>query len=280
MWKFKALLLSVAVLVTGCEIRTNNSTSGIFSRSTTRDTSETVFSISRAQQDSIRQLEITSTVDSTRINTEITTTSSGSSLYEIVTPLGNMTVRLYDQTPSHRDNFIKLANEGYFNGTTFHRVMRNFMIQGGDPNSKDDNPYNDGTGSPGYTTPAEFSSILYHKRGALAAARQRDQVNPQRRSNGSQFYIVQGRPFTSQELDEIQNTIRAQTRNPNFAFSSEARQTYMTIGGAPFLDMQYTVFGEVIDGIDTLDRIASVQTETNDRPIDNITMTVRPVLVQ
>ena len=278
MLKFNVFLIAVIVLLTGCEIRKKDSSTGLFSRSTSQDTSSTtVFSISRSRSDS-------TAITGTRSNTEATTTVeasvASSSLYEIVTPMGTMRVRLYDETPQHRDNFKKLVAEGFYNGTTFHRVIKNFMIQGGDPNSTDNDPYNDGTGGPGYTTPAEFSPNLYHKKGALAAARQGDQVNPQRRSSGSQFYIVQGRPFSNDELIQIERTIAAQAKLPNFTFSPEARQTYSTVGGTPFLDMQYTVFGEIIDGFDVLDRIASATTETNDRPVDNISMTIRPVLVQ
>ncbi|MDZ4699660.1 MAG: peptidylprolyl isomerase [Rhodothermales bacterium] len=199
-----------------------------------------------------------------------------SNFYEIVTPYGSMTVRLYDDTPQHRDNFKKLVAEGFYDGTTFHRVMPEFMIQGGDPNSKDDDPYNDGIGGPGYTVPAEFNPALIHKKGALAAARQPDQVNPERRSSGSQFYIVHGRVFQEAQLSDVEQGMPSRIGEPAFQFSGEARRTYMRDGGAPFLDMQYTVFGELVSGFDTLDRIAQVSTNESDRPLEPVSMTVRP----
>lgn len=207
--------------------------------------------------------------------------------YEITTPQGRMVLRLYDETPLHRDNFKKLAAQGFYDGTTFHRIIQGFMIQGGDPNSKDDDPYNDGQGDPGYTLPAEVVPALYHKRGALAAARTGDHVNPERRSSGSQFYIVQGTTFDDFQLGMVQQQVRAALRNPEFSFSEEARQVYETVGGAPNLDMQYTVFGEVVEGLDVLDRIAGVATPRStgqhtqpalvDRPLEPVAMTVRPL---
>jgi peptidyl-prolyl cis-trans isomerase B (cyclophilin B) len=151
------------------------------------------------------------------------------------------------------------------------------MIQGGDPNSMDNDPYNDGTGGPGYTLNAEFNPLFFHKKGALAAARQGDTVNRQRRSSGSQFYIAQGRTYTQDELNEVERFVATTIPDPNFRFSTMARQAYTTSGGTPSLDMQYTVFGEIIDGFDVLDRISSVQTESNDRPKVDIPMTIRPV---
>lgn len=197
--------------------------------------------------------------------------------YEILTPQGRMVILVYDATPGHRDNFRKLVAEQYYDGTTFHRVMPNFMIQGGDPNSKDENPYNDGQGDPGYKLPAEFVDGLYHKRGALAAARQPDQVNPERASSGSQFYIVHGRTWSEEELASIAQRNGAVTRNPNFTFTDEQRQVYMNEGGTPFLDGQYTVFGELVEGPEVVEVIATVPTSQGNRPLENVTMTIRPL---
>lgn len=207
--------------------------------------------------------------------------------YAVETPHGRMVVRLYDETPVHRDNFKRLVEEGFYDGTTFHRIIEGFMIQGGDPNSRDDDPGNDGEGGPGYTLPAEIYPYLYHKRGALAAARQGDPVNPERRSSGSQFYIAQGQPLDSLRLDRVEQQIRMATQNPDFRFTERMREAYTTEGGAPFLDRQYTVFGEVVEGLDVLDRIAAAETprrlgqpappQAADRPTEPIPMTVRPL---
>jgi peptidyl-prolyl cis-trans isomerase B (cyclophilin B) len=207
------------------------------------------------------------------------------SYYEIKTPKGRMVIRLYDETPIHRDNFRKLVSEGYYDGTTFHRVIEGFMIQGGDGLSKDDNPLNDGAGEIGYTLEAEFQPGLFHKRGALAAARQGDQVNPERRSSGSQFYIVHGTVSTAEELTQLEQQMKA--REPGFQLSDAAKTAYSTDGGVPFLDGQYTVFGELVDGFDVLDAIAATETPRKkgervnpaiiDRPADAIRMEVRPL---
>ncbi len=156
----------------------------------------------------------------------------------IKTEFGDMVALLYNATPKHKENFIKLASEGFYNGTTFHRVIKDFMIQGGDPNSKDSIPGNDGQGGPNYTVPAEFVPTLKHVKGAIAAARMGDQVNPQKASSGSQFYIVQNAK------------------------------------GTPFLDGSYTVFGQVIKGVEVTDKIAEQPKGYGDRPSKNITMTV------
>ena len=200
---------------------------------------------------------------------------------------GRLVLRLYDETPMHRDNFKKLVRDGFYNGTIFHRVIDQFMIQGGDPNSQDSDPSNDGTGGPGYRLPAEFMPHLYHKRGALAAAREGDVVNPQRHSSGSQFYIVQGLKLDSLTLNQIEQEIRTAISNPNFKFSTDARQRYSTEGGAPWLDQQYTVFGEVVEGFEFLDRLASVNTPRKvgqqapaiyfDRPFNDLPMTLKPL---
>jgi cyclophilin family peptidyl-prolyl cis-trans isomerase len=162
--------------------------------------------------------------------------------FVIHTSLGDMKGILYNETPKHRDNFIKLAKSGYYDGTLFHRVIAGFMIQGGDPNSKNAKPGQQlGAGSPGYTIPAEFNPNLKHKKGALAAARTGDAGNPQKASSGSQFYIVEG------------------------------------AGGAHSLDNQYTVFGEITEGLDVISKIAAVPKDRADRPLTDIKMTVKIV---
>lgn len=213
--------------------------------------------------------------------------SNAGPYFEIVVPQGRMIVRLYDETPVHRDNFAKLASDGFFDGTTFHRVIEGFMIQGGDPNSRDDDPANDGEGDPGYTLPAEIVRDYFHKRGALAAARTGDVMNPERRSSGSQFYIVQGSTFDDRTLDMVEQQVRMTMRDTAFAFSDEARAVYREVGGAPNLDAQYSVFGEVVEGFDVLDAVAAVATprktgrggssRLTDRPFDDVPMTVRPL---
>ena len=187
---------------------------------------------------------------------------------KLSTKFGDMTLLLYDETPQHRDNFLKLVREGYYNGTLFHRVIRDFMIQGGDPDSKGAAPGQRlGSGGPGYTIPAEFNPAFIHKKGALSAARQGDQVNPQRRSSGSQFYIVQGRKTTAAELNNVAQQTGA-------FYTPEQIEVYQNIGGTPFLDTQYTVFGEVISGLDVIDKIAAVPTAPGDRPLDDVSMTM------
>lgn len=238
----------------------------------------------------------------------------------IKTTKGDIRVRLYDETPKHRDNFIKLAKEGYYDGTLFHRVIKDFMIQGGDPDSKDaPKGKRLGTGGPDYTIPAEFVYPQYfHKRGALSAARLGDEVNPERESSGSQFYIVWGKTFKASELkqmekqmamqqeqqvfqslaaahrDEIMDMRRNRDRNGLMqlqdklieetkakckemgkpTFTPEQVETYTTVGGTPFLDNQYTVFGEVEDGLDVVEAIQNCKTSRDDRPEEDIKMTV------
>ncbi|HPK08856.1 MAG TPA: peptidylprolyl isomerase [Saprospiraceae bacterium] len=183
---------------------------------------------------------------------------------EMETTAGTITIRLSDATPAHRDNFIKLAESGYFDGTLFHRVIDGFMIQGGDPDSKGAPAGKRlGMGGPGYTVPAEFVDTLVHVKGALAAARQGDQVNPEKRSSGSQFYIVDGKPASSQELDIME-------ARKGIKYTKEIRDIYNTIGGTPFLDMEYTVFGQVVKGLDVIDNIASVRTDGADRPTEDV----------
>ncbi len=182
----------------------------------------------------------------------------------ISTDKGDMTIRLYNDTPGHRDNFIKLLEDGFYEGLLFHRVIEGFMIQTGDPMSKDAVPGEPlGSGGPGYTIPAEFNSELFHQKGALAAARQGDQVNPERRSSGSQFYIVQGRTWSDAELDQMD-------ANREKALTEEQREVYKTKGGVPHLDEAYTVFGQVVDGLEVIDRIAAVETDGRDRPVEDV----------
>ena len=237
----------------------------------------------------------------------------------IKTTLGDITVRLYDETPLHRDNFLKLAREGYYDGTLFHRVIKNFMVQGGDPDSRGASPTAHlGAGGPDYTIPAEFNKSLIHKKGALAAARQGDEVNPEKRSSGSQFYIVTGeiysagkltqleRQMAQQQLQNIFNDLVVENRSriiqlrknrdnaglmalqeelqkKTYAlakeqgepkYTPEQREVYTSIGGTPFLDQNYTVFGEVEEGLDVVDKIQLVQTQPGDRPVEDITMQI------
>jgi len=203
-----------------------------------------------------------------------------SNLYEITTPHGRMVVRLYDETPLHRDNFRKIVAEGVLESTLFHRVINQFMIQGGDPNSRDDDPTNDGSGGPGYTIPAEIDARFFHKRGALSAARQGDAVNPRKESSGSQFYIVHGRVWTESGLAELEENLKSQ--KPDFSIPPDRRAVYTTEGGTPHLDDSYTVFGELIEGFEILDTIASVPTTGQfnrlaNRPLTDIPMVVRPL---
>ncbi|PKP01722.1 MAG: peptidylprolyl isomerase [Bacteroidetes bacterium HGW-Bacteroidetes-6] len=190
----------------------------------------------------------------------------------ISTSLGDIKVVLYDNTPLHRDNFIELVKENYYDGTLFHRVINQFMIQGGDPDSRNAKPKQMlGNGGPDYTIPFEYVAENYHKRGALAAARMGDDVNPEKASSGSQFYIVQGRTFSDAELDQIEKRI-------NKVYTDEQREVYKTEGGTPFLDGNYTVFGEVYEGMDVVDKIAKVTRDRNDRPLEDVSMTVTLII--
>lgn len=233
---------------------------------------------------------------------------------KIETTLGDITVRLYDETPIHRDNFVKLVKEGYYDGTLFHRVIKDFMIQGGDPDSKGA-PAGKmlGVGGPDYTLEAEIKDNLYHKRGALAAARQGDEVNPERRSSGSQFYIVWGQVYKENQLNQLGKQIRMQKVQDAFNALAKARreeimqmrrernraglqelqdqliaeaenkvgkqgltdlqmQLYSTVGGTPHLDGQYTVFGEVEEGLNVVEQIQNTATGRADRPTNDIDM--------
>ena len=181
----------------------------------------------------------------------------------ITTSMGIIIVRLSDKTPKHRDNFVKLVNEHFYDSLLFHRVINSFMIQGGDPNSKNAMPGSMlGQGDVGYKIPAEFDSTLFHKRGALAAARDN---NPEKASSGCQFYIVQGKKRSNSELDVIE-------MQKNIHFSSAKRMTYNMIGGTPKLDMDYTVFGEVETGMEVVDEITLQQVDANNRPLKDISM--------
>ncbi|MBA7518804.1 putative peptidyl-prolyl cis-trans isomerase [subsurface metagenome] len=178
---------------------------------------------------------------------------------------GTLILRLYDETPLHSENFLKLVNDDYYNNQLFHRVINNFMIQSGDPDSKNAKPGERlGNGGPNYTIIPEFNINYYHKRGALAAARKGDNVNPNRESSGSQFYIVHGRTFTKSELNTMAR------RGKHLPFSNDQIEAYTTSGGSPHLDYEYTIFGELIDGFDVLDKIASKPVDQNNRPSEDI----------
>jgi len=185
------------------------------------------------------------------------------------TTMGDIVIRLSDSTPLHRDNFLKLVKVGYYDSVLFHRVIKNFMIQGGDPNSKRATAGQPlGDGGPGYTIPAEFRKTLFHKKGVIAAARTGDNINPAKASSGSQFYIVQGKVFTDAGLDSVE-TFRLNGRK----IPAEQRAVYKTIGGTPHLDQGYTVYGEVVKGLDVIDKIAAVQTsraQDRDRPLQDV----------
>jgi len=194
----------------------------------------------------------------------------------ISTPLGDMKLKLYNETPAHRDNFVKLVEESYYNGTLFHRVIRDFMIQGGDPDSKGASADQHlGMGGPGYTIPAEIDHRFIHKKGALSAARKGDQVNPKRESSGSQFYVVQGKVMDANVVLQIETRRNGQyPESEQWTYTDEQINTYSTIGGTPHLDGQYTVFGELVEGLDVLDAIAVVPINKQNRPITDITMQV------
>ena len=242
---------------------------------------------------------------------------------KIETTMGEIIVELYNETPKHRDNFIKLAKEGVYDSTLFHRVIRQFMIQAGDPESKNAaDTAQLGSGDVGYTIPAEFVPKFYHKKGALAAARMGDDVNPERASSGCQFYIVTGRKFReSQLLDmagqknnarmdtffnqlarkhmkeiyklrkandqdgllELQDSLEAQAyalykEEEPFMFTPEQVTSYTTIGGAPHLDGSYTVFGQVVSGMETVEKIEGAKTGKADRPVENVRILKATVL--
>ncbi len=243
--------------------------------------------------------------------------SAGKNVYvEVETSMGKIVLMLYNETPAHRDNFVKLVNEGYYNGTLFHRVINQFMIQGGDGDSRNAAPDAMlGTGDPGYTVPAEIVyPKFFHKKGALAAARKGDEVNPDRASSGSQFYIVTGNVYPEGQLGQLEKQMQMQREQTIFntlvaahrdeimnlrrnrdqaglqalqeqliaetkqqaalcepiAFTPEQKAAYSTVGGAPHLDGTYTVFGEVVEGIEIVEQIEKVETNRADRPIEDV----------
>ncbi|MBU8891173.1 MAG: peptidylprolyl isomerase [Bacteroidales bacterium] len=238
-------------------------------------------------------------------------------LYKIETEYGDMIFKLYDATPLHKENFTKLIEQGYFDDLLFHRVIDVFMIQGGDPNSRNAEPGQMlGDGGPNYTIPAEFVDSIFHKKGVIAAAREGDDVNPEMRSAASQFYIVQGKVFTDEDVKKVEDKMNASRLNKlitknieeakNEAYNTggmidyqvilpEARKkaeeefkaegyykipenklkVYQTLGGTPHLDNAYTVFGEVIEGLEIIDKIAAIETGENDRPVIDIKMRIK-----
>ena len=187
---------------------------------------------------------------------------------KIETDSGTMVVKLSEKTPKTTANFLKLVKEHFYDGLLFHRVIKGFMIQGGDPDSKNA-PEGKilGEGGLGYTVPAEFDSSLFHEKGAIAMARESDDVNPEKASSSSQFYLVEGRTFTDVEMNKIEEKFK-------ILIPESHRQIYRTTGGAPFLDMNYTVFGQVISGLDVIDKIARAPKDEHDRPINDIHMKI------
>ena len=188
---------------------------------------------------------------------------SNAQTYTIETTLGNIQVKLYEQTPLHKKNFEKLVEEQFYDGVLFHRIIAGFMIQTGNPATKVTAPGEPPVNDLDYTVPAEFVPELFHKKGVLAAARIGDAVNPEKRSSSSQFYIVQGRTYTDAELNQIEERLQIK-------FPESQREIYKTVGGTPFLDQNYTVFGEVIKGLDVVDAIASIPTGPGDVPTMDI----------
>ena len=187
------------------------------------------------------------------------------------TDKGDILLALYNETPRHRDNFIRLVKSGYYNGVLFHRVISNFMIQCGDSTTRHAAPGAEvGAYSPDYTVPAEIVyPKFFHRRGVLAAARESDDVNPERASSSSQFYIVYGHRFTEDGLDQLQARLD-KTTNGKIVLAPETREIYKTLGGTPHLDGQYTVFGEVLSGMDVVKEIQSVETDAKDRPLEDV----------
>jgi len=243
----------------------------------------------------------------------------------ITTPYGNMKLKLFNETPLHRDNFIRLVKQGFYDSLLFHRVINNFMIQGGDPDSKSANDTAAlGNGDVDYWIPPEFNRKLYHKKGMLAAAREGEDINPGKESSGSQFYIVMGKTFDSAALQKMELrvnktliqkinynvafsgksaalkkyytrlsleektdslkivsrqlvdpvSIERYKKMPRFTFTAEQKKTYASLGGTPHLDMDYTIFGEIIEGLEVIDKIAAAKTDKNDRPKENIRMKI------
>ncbi len=191
---------------------------------------------------------------------------SSATRLELTTPYGTMKVELYCNTGLHKENFLKLVKEGFFEGLLFHRVVSGFMIQGGDPTSRNAPAHTRlGGGGPGYTLPAEFDDHYVHVKGALCAARLGDEANPGKESSGSQFYLVQGRPVSAEQLDHYERT-------KGIAYSARQRWEYQNIGGTPQLDREYTVFGRVYEGLEVIDKIAEQSVNGDNRPLKNVTM--------
>ena len=195
----------------------------------------------------------------------------GNSFVELTTTLGVIKIVLFDNTPKHRDNFLKLTKEGFFNDLLFHRVIKGFMAQGGDPTSRGaaaNKPL--GFTGTSYQIPAEFRNELVHVKGALSAARTGGPQNPEKESSGSQFYLVQGGPMNDAQLDQME-------ARSGSKYSAEQRTIYKMYGGTPFLDHDYTVFGQVVEGLDIIDKICAVKTAPGDRPMEDLKMTIRIV---
>ena len=195
--------------------------------------------------------------------------SKGKTYVTLTTSQGSVKILLFDVTPKHRDNFIKLVKDGFYNDLLFHRVIKGFMVQGGDPTSKNAAP-DKGLGftGPGYQVPAEFKNEVVHVKGALAAARTGGPSNPEKESSGSQFYIVQGSPVNDGLLTQTE-------QRSGIKYSADAKAVYLKYGGTPFLDHEYTVFGQVVEGLDVIDKMAAVKTGASDRPVENLKMTIK-----
>jgi len=240
-------------------------------------------------------------------------------IVKLKTEYGNITIKLYNETPLHRDNFIKLTEDGFYNDLLFHRVINEFMIQGGDPDSKEAEAGKMlGNGDVGYKIDAEFKKEIIHKKGVLAAAREGDDVNPEKASSGCQFYIVQGQIFTNEELNKLERKVNQRlysniyrnlmidaqeksmetnsqidfnklskelavkakelfAQSDTFKLTNKQREVYSTIGGTPHLDGNYTVFGEIIEGLEIIDKIAAIETDKNDRPLEDIRMKIKVI---
>ncbi|NVO08567.1 MAG: peptidylprolyl isomerase [Bacteroidales bacterium] len=237
---------------------------------------------------------------------------------KINTDKGDIIIKLYNQTPKHRDNFLKLSNENFFNGQIFHRIINNFVVQGGDPSTiiaKPDSLY--GNKDSGYLIDAEIIDSLIHKKGAVGMAREGDDINPEKKSSGSQFYLVKGKVYTNEQLDDLENKRDSKNKNnlykkllqekisslknqkkvdtvsislnvsiaidsiwekyPKYKFTEKQRKIYTTIGGIPHLDGNYTVFGEIVEGQNIVDELSSVNTDKNDRPLKDIKFNISVV---
>ncbi len=246
--KFILLAVSVACFVASC--------GGGSSKKTTEGTDANVDQQSKA----IKEVTIPENL-------------SDEPIVELQTSMGNIKVKLYKDTPLHRDNFIKLVSGGFYDGVLFHRVIKDFMIQTGDPESINASAdMSLGAGGPGYNIEAEILPNHFHKKGALSAARKGDNVNPKKESSGSQFYIVQGQVFDDATLNSIEE------RN-GIKFTKEQRNIYKTLGGTPHLDGDYTVFGEVVEGLEVVDAIAGVVTGAGDRPVSDVKI-IKAVIVE